>query len=122
MGVVTDARAKRAARRVLGVRARRARQRADGSVIVDVNGQVLLYRRHRGRTYFRFVVPCAVCGKAAITWRGARISSAHDLESMHPPPLMCDRCLERRIAAQSEHLSVSDELEQRGHGGQPAPG
>jgi hypothetical protein len=89
-------------------------------VVVDVGGQVLLYRRRHGHTYFRLVVPCAVCGRTAVTWRGARIASAKDLASAKPPPLMCNSCLEKCVAAQSPTESFSSKLERRLGPGQAA--
>ena len=95
-------RARRAARRQLGSRARIVRHRADGSPVLAVGGRELIHRRHHGASYFRLQLLCSECGRGRVTWRGMRITSADDLAAADPGDVVCDPCLEDRIMTNAE--------------------
>jgi hypothetical protein len=91
MVVLTDLRARRAAKQVLGSAGRVVRHRSDGSPVLEVDGRQYVYRDRDGERYFRMRVPCAQCG-ARVTWRGPRITAATDTASLIPETVMCREC------------------------------
>ena len=91
-------------------RARVVHHRPDGSPILAVNGSELIHRLHRGTSYFRLHVPCAVCGHGRVTWRGWRIISAADLAVAEPGEVLCDACILDRYMEDTEGGSAPDEF------------
>lgn len=91
MVVLTDLRARRAAKQVLGSAGRVVWHRSDGSPVVEVDGRQYVYRDRDGERYFRMRVPCSQCG-AQFTWRGPRITTATDFAALTPGPVACREC------------------------------
>ena len=98
MGVVSDRRARSAAKHMLGSPGRIVRHRGDGSPVFEVDGRQFSYRQHDGERYFRLLVTCSVCGAAQVTWRGQRITSVEDVASLDVGPLMCTGCAHDQVA------------------------